>query len=310
MKEEVKHCCASDEIAQLQSEEVEVLSSIYPDELRVDYTPSRGGDLCASYHIQLVLDPSQFEPKYQEVFPRQWIGQIGLQFTLPDQYPLAEPPLIRVTLGKLNLSDGFSDAQISSLENAVKAACTTSGGDGNGIICLGEPCGLIAIQAANDWFCAGEWTRAKAATSTNDTGRADDSGTVDEEGDEDDGRATGLEESAFHEEVDEAVETESIRTATAEAYEKAYQARLEAAKPVNPHEKLSKAEKLARESSLLPPSARGVWNYTVGLVGKPSAGKSTFYNAVTRAALERGGRLMAEVAPHPFTTIEPNIGMG
>ena len=59
---------------------------------------------------------------------------------------------------------------------------------------------------------------------------------------------------------------------------------------------------------LLPPSARGVWGYTVGLVGKPSAGKSTFYNAVTRAALERGGRLMAEVAPHPFTTIEPNIG--
>ena len=37
-------------------------------------------------------------------------------------------------------------------------------------------------------------------------------------------------------------------------------------------------------------------------------GKSTFYNAVTRAVLERNGRLMAEVAPHPFTTIEPNIG--
>ena len=26
-------------------------------------------------------------------------------------------------------------------------------------------------------------------------------------------------------------------------------------------------------------SARGVWNYCIGLVGKPSAGKSTFYNA-------------------------------
>lgn len=37
-------------------------------------------------------------------------------------------------------------------------------------------------------------------------------------------------------------------------------------------------------------------------------GKSTFYNAVTRAVLARNGRLMAEVAPHPFTTIEPNIG--
>jgi ribosome-binding ATPase YchF (GTP1/OBG family) len=31
---------------------------------------------------------------------------------------------------------------------------------------------------------------------------------------------------------------------------------------------------------------------------------------VTRAALERDGRKLAEVAPHPFTTIEPNIGPG
>lgn len=57
-------------------------------------------------------------------------------------------------------------------------------------------------------------------------------------------------------------------------------------------------------------SARGVWNYVVGLVGKPSAGKSTFYNAVTRAVMERDGRRMAEMAPHPFTTIEPNVGPG
>jgi hypothetical protein len=57
-------------------------------------------------------------------------------------------------------------------------------------------------------------------------------------------------------------------------------------------------------------TARGLWKYTVGLVGKPSAGKSTFYNAVTRAALDRDGRRLADVAPHPFTTIEPNIGPG
>ncbi len=48
----------------------------------------------------------------------------------------------------------------------------------------------------------------------------------------------------------------------------------------------------------------------MGLVGKPSAGKSTFYNAVTRAALDRDGRRLADVAPHPFTTIEPNVGPG
>jgi hypothetical protein len=51
-----------------------------------------------------------------------------------------------------------------------------------------------------------------------------------------------------------------------------------------------------------------VWHFVIGLVGKPSAGKSTFYNAATRAVLR--GRKMAEVAPHPFTTIEPNIGPG
>ena len=35
-----------------------------------------------------------------------------------------------------------------------------------------------------------------------------------------------------------------------------------------------------------------------------SAGKSTFFNAATCAALRSGdGRKMADVAPHPFTTI-------
>jgi hypothetical protein len=58
-------------------------------------------------------------------------------------------------------------------------------------------------------------------------------------------------------------------------------------------------------------SARGLWSYTVGLIGKPSAGKSTFFNAATHAVLRGAdGRKMADVAPHPFTTIEPNVGPG
>lgn len=39
----------------------------------------------------------------------------------------------------------------------------------------------------------------------------------------------------------------------------------------------------------------------VGLIGKPNAGKSTFFNAATM--------LSAKVANYPFTTIEPNVGI-
>ena len=40
----------------------------------------------------------------------------------------------------------------------------------------------------------------------------------------------------------------------------------------------------------------------IGLVGKPSAGKSTFFKAATLADVA--------IANYPFTTIKPNTGMG
>ncbi len=39
----------------------------------------------------------------------------------------------------------------------------------------------------------------------------------------------------------------------------------------------------------------------IGIVGKPSSGKSTFFNAATE--------LNVKTAPYPFTTIEPNVGI-
>lgn len=59
-------------------------------------------------------------------------------------------------------------------------------------------------------------------------------------------------------------------------------------------------------------SQGGLWSFTLGLVGKPSAGKSTFFNAATGFARQRGDGENAlggaTMAPRPFTTIDPNIG--
>ena len=40
----------------------------------------------------------------------------------------------------------------------------------------------------------------------------------------------------------------------------------------------------------------------IGIVGKPSSGKSTFFKAATLAEVE--------IANYPFTTIKPNHGTG
>ena len=53
----------------------------------------------------------------------------------------------------------------------------------------------------------------------------------------------------------------------------------------------------------LSPSRKGLWKYKVGLVGKPSAGKSTLFNALTKSDA-------AAIGAFPFTTIEPNVGVG
>ena len=51
----------------------------------------------------------------------------------------------------------------------------------------------------------------------------------------------------------------------------------------------------------------GRWDFVIGLVGKPSAGKSTFFNAVTDP---KDAKLEAKIGAYPFTTIEPNVGVG
>jgi len=74
-------------------------------------------------------------------------------------------------------------------------------------------------------------------------------------------------------------------------------------------------EAASHQSIFRPASQRGSWtNFTIGLVGKPSAGKSTFFNGVcsvlTRDGREQESSVKARVGAFPFTTIEPNVGFG
>jgi ribosome-binding ATPase YchF (GTP1/OBG family)/predicted esterase len=59
------------------------------------------------------------------------------------------------------------------------------------------------------------------------------------------------------------------------------------------------------ELKTLSRSSGGRMRYIIGLVGKPSAGKSTFFNAITDPQAETQA---AKVGAFPFTTIEPNFG--
>ena len=68
---------------------------------------------------------------------------------------------------------------------------------------------------------------------------------------------------------------------------------------------LKEARTLNDENLYKSPAQKGLWNYCLGLVGKPSAGKSTFFNASINSDTTKP----AVIGAYPFTTIEPNFGL-
>lgn len=68
---------------------------------------------------------------------------------------------------------------------------------------------------------------------------------------------------------------------------------------------LKQARLLNNKDKYKSPNQKGLWNYCIGLVGKPSAGKSTFFNA----SINNETTKPAIIGAYPFTTIEPNFGL-
>jgi len=224
-------------------------------------------------------------------------------------YPDNDSPHLEILLGTLSLVD-FTESNKMRLLQRVQVAATE---------CMGAPAVFSVLQAAADWLRDGEWmitsTKKEAEKGTIVHSEMLDDNGMDEDVLVEAAEMTTLQKNPIiasllrdqeDKELEDECETDRVQRATQEAAQLA--AALKAGVISNNRYKQIKDSLRAYTSTNC--SAHGQWKYTVGLIGKPSAGKSTFYNACTQAVLERDGRRLAAVAPHPFTTIEPNIGPG
>ena len=268
-----------------QLEEIEALSAIYPDDIRIYpagatstidiaeflSTGKVSQDNIISINLNLLDEDSSNMPDI-------WKGQFTLRVRMPWNYPSAASPILDLDVGSLSLHD-LPSLQQESLISSIKETAMEL---------IGTPSIMSCVQSAGSWLCSDHVVRENL-----DAGKtAVSPGVKLADGD-----------STFEAEDDRSeAETSELITAVSEI----------AGRSMASHRKDdARADTVECKPSVAPSaSARGIWNYTVGLVGKPSAGKSTFYNVATRAALSRDGRLMAAVASHPFTTIEPNVGPG
>ena len=290
--------CDSDEIATAQAEEYEVLTSIYPSEITILTTtpPTLAGDACISLHVQL-----RFTNTLMDIskIPSAWLDNIGIDFSCPSDYPTHAPPIITITTGALSMFDGFSSSMALSLTQCIYRSIGVEYNEGGHCDTvtryIGEPCIMACIQTAYEWFDDRRWlitgdisySSGIINTTEMDPGSTKTAVCSPHPADVDRDR----------DDINEALEKEMIAVATLEACRAAYKHRLSqrvhddscshnshAYYPPSsstntdgsdPYSTTTTTTTTAdgSSSSSLPASARGVWNYTVGLVGKPSAGR-------------------------------------
>ena len=305
-------------------EELVAIEAIYGE----DYKRLRSAEGCvASFKI----DPLSREHGH------------GIRVDVPCEYPRCVARITIVTReAQCALPRPFRDA----FGRAVAAAGAELG-------CLDRPHLFDLVQAANDWLTEHKGLENKksfdgeAGASGDDDDDDDDTSEEDDEDDDeddDDDEAVPMgaanEKKArkrrlyWWEQSDDAADTRLVAWATdvvaaAPCYERGCVAAAAAAGPgVRPSKMLKKRRKGSQQSGT------AEWNYVIGLVGKPSSGKSTFFNAarglldgltLRRAcpdAKERDGAAehttavaadadkMAKMAAHPFTTLAPNFAHG
>eukprot|EP00547_Thalassionema_nitzschioides_P000486 CAMPEP_0194205756 /NCGR_PEP_ID=MMETSP0156-20130528/4969_1 /TAXON_ID=33649 /ORGANISM="Thalassionema nitzschioides, Strain L26-B" /LENGTH=921 /DNA_ID=CAMNT_0038932119 /DNA_START=41 /DNA_END=2807 /DNA_ORIENTATION=+ len=289
----------SEEAMMAQQDEVEALSAMFPDELKM-YSKKVGVvyEFPIVYRIDLIKTTEGMWPPHP----------ISLEVSYPHDYP--ESVIAQIKLIHENNMMEFTSKQIQACHQAISDAAETE---------IGMPTVLTCVYAAREFFESGSMATVTDITQEDPHGLAD----------------ADKEYEKKHASV--------IRPASKERIQLCILQGLQIAQLVCKKLHTIEANTTAYKM-VLNQCHGGIWKYTCGLVGKPSAGskydfffsnyfacpvsllkamvvlsslpffyeESTFFNAATAFARQRndagsaiGG---ATMAPHPFTTIDPNVG--
>jgi ribosome-binding ATPase len=272
----------NDDNRQQQQDEVEAMMAIFPDQFTWVSSPPDNEE---SYVFPIVYR-IRIEPEGQSTNDSSsWPPlSIALQFTYPRTYPSEEGPILQL-IHENNVLQ-WSTAHAQACRDCIQQAALKE---------QGMPCALSCVYAAREYF---ETPFSSDTVESISTGLEND-GLVgagsESSSDLPPTNKSGLVAGSISSERKQMCIAEGLQVVEQYYY------------PTNGPSASS------TNNNPTPMSGKGgLWSYTIGLIGKPSAGKSTFFNVATAFARQRqdatsilGG---AAMAAHPFTTIDPNVG--
>jgi Serine hydrolase (FSH1)/RWD domain/50S ribosome-binding GTPase len=302
------------DVAEQQRDEVEAIQAIYPDEFTlVSATAVDSDNDTVTFTHPIVYTVQLVHPTGNLPGTNNWPARpVRLHVTYPPRYPGLDAPILRLLHDNNGLE--FTSRQTAACLQAIQRAAAAE---------HGMPCILSCLLAAQDYMDS-----PRQRETATPTGEQQQDSTSIENPVPNDSHTTNT-----------AVAHQTLMAASADRIRLCQLQGLDIADALLPNLSSYESEGLASRHETGPSKATshhangqsmvgkgGSWSFCIGLVGKPSAGKSTFFNTATGFARQRDAAATAAaatthdkidvtrvlggaaMAPHPFTTIEPNTG--
>jgi len=297
------------EHAQTQIDEMMSLSFIFPDEFKLLSSMSESNDGMPNYDhpitYSLQLRPSDLDSEMANLLPPKDIA-LRVEYTpfYPDELPKFS---IQHDMNLLELRLSIVDHCQAILRSKAESE-------------LGMPCVMSCYYALKEFFECGGLLRDMIDMEPGTANKIKDSSGLNST-DPNKGSSLPTSPSSSLSPVSE----ERLKECTLQGLDIAYGilGRRKVHQLQTSTHTMDSVSEHSDTNEITPNGKGGYWQYTIGLLGKPSAGKSTFFNTATAFARQRGGASSgtevidqdgfimlggASMAPHPFTTINPNIG--